>query len=518
VEELSQFMSLVSAESSKVQKIKEEKEKRLTPKIDVSKSLGDFFAIISEAKSISPIIEAPKVSEEFEFFPKKLYERITLPNPPADLEKEADKLKTIIANRTSDDEQSIRDHDEHAFYAIDMYCKKHGLKFHDNEMNDIVSQAKPTIKYFKEMFNVARPHRIDPSIKPMSSTTSNTPAYPSGHACQSMLVGLYVSAKFPEHEEGLIEAAKECGMGRVKAGFHYLADYVAGNLLAEKMFLVMNKDNYGDYLNEAPRIPRKKGQPAGSDKHSDLYTDENPKGTIQGLGFKDVETAKASVSKIENSSKTHAHKIQAAIAMEQRAKVMGKKAEAAVYRSFIEKMKKKTKEMNKEDYTHYPTQVDPKKDKSDGWIIGDPTQPIIFDGGDTKDILDKANREVERERQVVQPSYVSEEANTQRIDVLKTFFNRLDKFEETINQRELAQKMKQYMPEQKERNELTQLKEQFNHFRKLVTHQMSTIGGGGAVNLLDLDDIDTSSLGNGKFLVYNSTSGKLEFTDQVDGN
>ena len=43
-----------------------------------------------------------------------------------------------------------------------------------------------------------------------------------------------------------------------------------------------------------PRIPRKKGQPAGSDKHSDLYTDENPKGTIQGLGFKDVATAKAS--------------------------------------------------------------------------------------------------------------------------------------------------------------------------------------------------------------------------------
>ena len=518
MEELSQFMSLVSAESQKVQKIKEEKQKRLTPKIDVNKSLGDFFAIISEAKSVSSIIEAPRASEKFEFFPKNLHNRITLPQPPVDLQKEIVKLKTIIAKRTSKDEQSIRDHDEHAFYAIDMYCKKHGLIFHDDEMNDIVSQAKPTIKYFKEMFDVARPHHIDPSIKPMSSTTNKTPSYPSGHACQSMLVGLYVSSKFPEHEEGIIEAAKECGMGRVQAGFHYLADYVAGNLLAEKMFLVMNKDNYGDYLNEAPRIPRKKGQPAGSDKHSDLYTDENPKGTIQGLGFKDVETAKASVSKIENSGKTHAHKIQAAIAMEQRAKVMGKKAEAAVYRSYIEKMKKKTKEMNKEDYTHYPTQVDPKKDKSDGWIVGDPTQPIIFDGGDTKDILDKANREIERERQVVQPPFIGEEVNTQRIDILKTFFNRLDKFEETINQRELAQKMKQYMPEQKERNELTELKEQFNHFRNLVSRQMSTIGGGGAVNLLDLDDIDTSSLGNGKFLVYNSTTGKLEFTDQVDGN
>ena len=96
--------------------------------------------------------------------------------------------------------------------------------------------------------------------------------------------------------------------------------------------------------NNNPRIPRKKGQPAKSKKHSDLYTDENPKGTIKGLGFKDVKTAKASVNKIKNSGRSHAHKIQAAIAMEQRARVMKKTAEAAVYRAFINKMKKKTKE------------------------------------------------------------------------------------------------------------------------------------------------------------------------------
>ena len=105
---------------------------------------------------------------------------------------------------------------------------------------------------------------------------------------------------------------------------------------------------YDIQMSEEPRIPRKKGQPAGSDKHSDLYTDENPKGTIKGLGFKDVATAKASVSKIKNSGKTHAHKIQAAIAMEQRARVMGKTAEAAVYRKFINQMKEKTKQMKKE--------------------------------------------------------------------------------------------------------------------------------------------------------------------------
>lgn len=99
---------------------------------------------------------------------------------------------------------------------------------------------------------------------------------------------------------------------------------------------------------EAARIPRKAGQPAKSDKHSDLYTDEDPKGTIHGLKFATTEDAKRSVRKIKSSGRAHAHKIQAAIAMEQRARVMGKKAEAAVYREYINKMKKKTKEKNEE--------------------------------------------------------------------------------------------------------------------------------------------------------------------------
>jgi len=97
---------------------------------------------------------------------------------------------------------------------------------------------------------------------------------------------------------------------------------------------------------EAKRIPRKKGQHRGSSSHSDLYTDENPKGTIKGLKFATTDDAKKSVSKIRNSGKTHAHKIQAAVAMEQRAKEMGKTAQAGVYRSYINSMKKKTKKKN----------------------------------------------------------------------------------------------------------------------------------------------------------------------------
>ena len=88
------------------------------------------------------------------------------------------------------------------------------------------------------------------------------------------------------------------------------------------------------------RIPRKKGQKAKSKKHSDLYTDEDPKGTIHGLKFATVADAEKSVSKIRGSDRSHAHKVQAAVAMEQRAKAAGKTSAAGVYRKYINSVKK----------------------------------------------------------------------------------------------------------------------------------------------------------------------------------
>ena len=55
----------------------------------------------------------------------------------------------------------------------------------------------------------------------------------------------------------------------------------------------MSSESYNKVkqLMTTKRIPRKKGQPAKSKKHSDLYTDENPKGTIKGLKFATVKDA-----------------------------------------------------------------------------------------------------------------------------------------------------------------------------------------------------------------------------------
>lgn len=106
-----------------------------------------------------------------------------------------------------------------------------------------------------------------------------------------------------------------------------------------------------------PRIPKKyEGQDPS--EHSDLFTDEDPKGTIQGLGFKDKETAERSINIIKRSGKTHAHKMQAAMAMEQRARfhahqTPGIRAGQKVYAKFIEEMKEKTKSRKNPPQVYY---------------------------------------------------------------------------------------------------------------------------------------------------------------------
>ena len=115
-----------------------------------------------------------------------------------------------------------------------------------------------------------------------------------------------------------------------------------------------NWKKYVKQIGEASRTARKKGQKKGSSKHSDLYTDEDPKGTIHGLGFKDAATARKGVGIINKAKRTHAHKVQATLVMKQRAKVAKTRTKDPekkknlnkayqIWSAHLEKLKKKTK-------------------------------------------------------------------------------------------------------------------------------------------------------------------------------
>ena len=88
-------------------------------------------------------------------------------------------------------------------------------------------------------------------------------------------------------------------------------------------------------------------KPKGSGRR--LYTDENPRDTV-GIKFATPTDARKTVAKVKKVKKPFARKIQILTVGEQRAKVMGKKQVAAIFRKgkdaigeqIIEKLKKES--------------------------------------------------------------------------------------------------------------------------------------------------------------------------------
>jgi len=126
---------------------------------------------------------------------------------------------------------------------------------------------------------------------------------------------------------------------------------------------------------------------------------------------------------------------------------------------------------------------------------------------------------------------------------LESFFDRLSSFENALEEQIAKPKSEEIIEEVKEEksstelladamskytkgapetiteepSELDKIKEEFRHFKEMVIKQMASIGGGGEVNLLKLDDVDTGAIGNGKVLSYNASTGKLVFTTSSGG-
>ena len=179
------------------------------------------------------------------FFRVGLEKVITLPPPKVLDIDEVEEVKKIVNVRNEKDVESIMNHDQEPFYAIRKVCESNNLAFHDGEFDQIIDESVPIISYFKNFFDRDRPVEVFPELNTLPSKTNKTRSYPSGHAAQSVLIARYVAGKAPTLEKDLMTAAYECGYGRVIAGFHYPSDFEIGNLLGEKMYIFMNKADYG---------------------------------------------------------------------------------------------------------------------------------------------------------------------------------------------------------------------------------------------------------------------------------
>jgi len=173
-------------------------------------------------------------------------EKLSITKPPSNGSNatydEIKELQSMFKNRTPEIEKSVNDHDNEVGFAIKEYLKENKLEFNEKDCDKIAEIGSSIVRHYKNKFERPRPYQLAEAMKmdfdhmPLNSNSMKSPAYPSGHSLQSRLIAEYYSEQYPEHKKGIMEAADECGEGRVYAGWHYKSDHKSGQKLAEQIY------------------------------------------------------------------------------------------------------------------------------------------------------------------------------------------------------------------------------------------------------------------------------------------
>lgn len=140
-------------------------------------------------------------------------------------------MKKEIIKRTQEDIDFFFKTNDSVAFAFLPYVNEN-----EDDLRKIVMSQNNIIYFFKYLINRRRPYQIDENLNPLSTTTSQTPAYPAGHAYQALLLAKYLSKKYPEKKELFNKLAIKCDECRVKAGIHYKSD----GEFSRKIFNIFN--------------------------------------------------------------------------------------------------------------------------------------------------------------------------------------------------------------------------------------------------------------------------------------
>jgi len=131
----------------------------------------------------------------------------------------------------------LADKDIHALFETEM--KKIGVEYNGDFLEDIQEELGCLVMMLKQHYNRPRPYQVGYYTKQMihnfNTISGNTPAYPSGHACQSRFLMKVVAFHNPSKREQLKELADKVAYSRIVLGVHYPRDNQFGFQIADKL-------------------------------------------------------------------------------------------------------------------------------------------------------------------------------------------------------------------------------------------------------------------------------------------
>ncbi len=120
------------------------------------------------------------------------------------------------------------------------YFDSVGIQFPDTEVDTLMEDSQTIILKLKYHYNRPRPSQVANSYglnfneEPLGS--AKTPAYPSGHSTQGILIAKFLAAKYPKHSDNIMKLGNDISKSRLSANIHYPSDSTFGEKLGLALY------------------------------------------------------------------------------------------------------------------------------------------------------------------------------------------------------------------------------------------------------------------------------------------
>jgi hypothetical protein len=119
------------------------------------------------------------------------------------------------------------------------------LPYIEEELKSLLKQSAKFVMELKYKYNRPRPHQIAEfygiNLNGVELDTMRTPSYPSGHAIQGYLLGMYFGDKYPQSRKVFTQLGEDIAQSRIVAKAHYPSDKSFGKVVAEYLYSIVKK-------------------------------------------------------------------------------------------------------------------------------------------------------------------------------------------------------------------------------------------------------------------------------------
>lgn len=97
-------------------------------------------------------------------------------------------------------------------------------------IDSVIDEVRADYDALKGKYDLPRPFVVNDEVRPVTDPRP-VASYPSGHAIRAIVYARLLAEIFPDHEQALMDLARQIGYGRVTAGVHYPIDVIFGQKL-----------------------------------------------------------------------------------------------------------------------------------------------------------------------------------------------------------------------------------------------------------------------------------------------